>query len=339
MVEEVYRNIYRIGVVLPGNPLRELNSYFIRGEQSDLLIDTGFRRPACQEALEAGLQELGSDPARRDVLITHLHSDHSGMADLFSGPDRRIYMSDVDMGILKRFQLQKDPQVLHQRFIDEGFPLDLLKEIHRTNPAITEKMPEADPRLYAINDGDKIQAGSYTLETLLVPGHTPGNTMFYIRKEQVMFTGDHILFDITPNITHWRGLSDSLGDYLDQLRRVRDLPVKLALPGHRKPGNYRERIDSLLEHHKKRLSNALTIVQDNPGMTAYEIAGIMRWKIRAADWSSFPVIQKWFAVGECLSHLDYLKERGYVKYEIVDGVKKYYSTKMYPIADISGILR
>ena len=115
--------------------------------------------------------------------------------------------------------------------------------------------------------------------------------------------------------------------------------MKLALPGHRKPGNYRERIDSLLEHHSKRLSNALTIVQDNPGMTAYEIAGIMRWKIRAADWSSFPVIQKWFAVGECLSHLDYLKERGYVKYEIVDGVKKYYSTKMYPIDDISGILR
>ncbi len=137
MVEEVYRNIFRIGVVLPGNPLKELNSYFIRGEQSDLLIDTGFRRPACQEALEAGLQELGSDPARRDVLITHLHSDHSGMADLFAGPDRRIYMSDVDMGILKRFQLQRDPQVLHQRFIDEGFPLDLLKEIHRTNPAIT----------------------------------------------------------------------------------------------------------------------------------------------------------------------------------------------------------
>lgn len=32
MIEEVAKNIYRIGVVLPGNPLKELNSYFIRGE-------------------------------------------------------------------------------------------------------------------------------------------------------------------------------------------------------------------------------------------------------------------------------------------------------------------
>ena len=60
MVEEVYRNIYRIGVVLPGNPLRELNSYFIRGEQSDLLIDTGFRRPACRNLARIRHGEMSS---------------------------------------------------------------------------------------------------------------------------------------------------------------------------------------------------------------------------------------------------------------------------------------
>ena len=97
MIEEVCKNIYRIGVALPGNPLRELNSYFLRGDDRDLLIDTGFRRPVCREALQAGLDELGSDPARRDVLCTHLHSDHSGMADLFAGPGRRIYMGRTDL--------------------------------------------------------------------------------------------------------------------------------------------------------------------------------------------------------------------------------------------------
>ena len=324
MIEEVYKNIYRIGVVLPGNPLKELNSYFIRGKDSDLLIDTGFRRPVCREALEQGLRELESDPARRDVLATHLHSDHSGMADLFTGPDRCIYMSAVDIALLNRFNEEKDPFYRHSRFLEEGFPREVLLEVFRTNPAMTEKMPGMDGRLCGLEDGDILQVGDYRLETLLVPGHTPGNTMFYLRDQQIMFTGDHILFDITPNITHWQGFEDSLGSYLDQLRRVRDIPVRLALPGHRKTGDYRARIDSILDHHRRRINDALQIIEQHPGMSAYEIAGCMKWKIRAADWDSFPVVQKWFAVGECLSHLDYLLKRDRIRYEIAGRAKRYY---------------
>ena len=55
MVEEIAKNLYRIPVPLEGNPLRELNSYFIRGTDRDLLIDTGFRTKACLVALEDGL--------------------------------------------------------------------------------------------------------------------------------------------------------------------------------------------------------------------------------------------------------------------------------------------
>lgn len=324
MIEEVYKNIFRVGVVLPGNPLKELNSYFIRGDESDLLIDTGFRREACREALEQGLRELNSDPARRDVLVTHIHSDHSGMADLFAGPGRRIYMSDVDIKLFVSFFESKNPLSRHSRFLKEGFPEDMLMDIFKVNPAMTEKMPFVDPRLYPLHDGDCMKAGDYTLETILVPGHTPGNTMFYIRDHQIMFTGDHILFDITPNITHWEGFEDSLGNYLTQLQRVRELPVKLALPGHRQTGDYKARIDSLLKHHDRRIENAYTIVEQYPGMTAYEIAGLMKWKIRAANWETFPIIQKWFAVGECISHLDYLTARGRLYYQEADGVRRYY---------------
>ena len=45
MVKEMAKNIYRIEVPMPDNPLRILNSYFIRGEERDLLIDTGFPAP------------------------------------------------------------------------------------------------------------------------------------------------------------------------------------------------------------------------------------------------------------------------------------------------------
>ena len=72
VVEQVKENIYRLGVTLPQNPLRELNSYLIRGGERDLLIDTGFRRPECREALMAGITEAGSSTSRIDVLLLSL---------------------------------------------------------------------------------------------------------------------------------------------------------------------------------------------------------------------------------------------------------------------------
>ena len=55
MPREVMRNIYRIPVPLPNNPLRELNCYLIRGKDRS---DTGFRQETCRRALFDGLQEL-----------------------------------------------------------------------------------------------------------------------------------------------------------------------------------------------------------------------------------------------------------------------------------------
>ena len=59
MPEEIVSGIYRIPVPLVGNPLKELNAYLLKGEDGNLLIDTGFRQPGCREALFSGLRELG----------------------------------------------------------------------------------------------------------------------------------------------------------------------------------------------------------------------------------------------------------------------------------------
>ena len=59
MPNEILPDLYRIKIPLPGNPLRLLNSYVIKGEDRNLLIDTGFKMPECKEALATGLNELG----------------------------------------------------------------------------------------------------------------------------------------------------------------------------------------------------------------------------------------------------------------------------------------
>ena len=48
MIEEVYKNIFRIEVPLPGTPLKSLNAYCIVGGERALLIDTGFNLPECR---------------------------------------------------------------------------------------------------------------------------------------------------------------------------------------------------------------------------------------------------------------------------------------------------
>lgn len=127
-----------------------------------------------------------------------------------------------------------------------------------------------------------------------------------------MFTGDHILFDITPNITLWNFVEDSLGDYLKSLREADKYDVRLALPGHRETGDYHGRIAKLLQHHEERLDECCRVVYENPNSSVYEIAGKMKWRIRCNSWEEFPIDQKWFAVGECHSHLRHLETKGLV---------------------------
>ena len=58
MIERITEDLSCIKVPLPGNQLKELNAYLLRGSERSILIDTGFRREECHEALETGLNEL-----------------------------------------------------------------------------------------------------------------------------------------------------------------------------------------------------------------------------------------------------------------------------------------
>lgn len=327
MINEVAKNIYVIQVPLPNNPLKYLNSYFIRGDENDLLIDTGFRLPECAEALSAGLKELGYKPDRLDIAITHNHSDHVGMADLFVGKKRHIYMNAEELKNERKFLTGKTRVLSRECFLYAGMSGSLIDKISPKNPAETLAPPFLNEHFCGITEHDEIKVGDYSLKMINVPGHTPHNTMFWIEKEKIMFTGDHVLFDISPNITAWPEfkIRDSLGDYMKSLKYALSFPVKLALPGHRMTGNYHARIRELLEHHKRRLINSYTIIKTNPGLNANEIAGRMHWKIRAKSWDEFPMVQKWFAVGECIAHLDHLFVTGFIKREDHYGIWRYYA--------------
>ena len=324
MPEEIVPGIYRIPVPLIGNPLKELNAYLLKGEDGNLLIDTGFRQPACREALFAALRELGIRRGETEVLLTHLHSDHSGLAPEAAG-ERTIYISEVDRPTLDEYEYRENSwKNTDASFRREGFPLSLMASMSQTNPA-RSMAPPAGGHYRGLEDGEVLEKAGFRIECLLMPGHTPGQMCFWLPDRGILFTGDHVLFDITPNITSWPSMPDALGSYLDSLRKIRAFEPEFTLPGHRKSGNLKERVDQLIGHHQRRLEEALGAVRAHPGRGAYELAGYMTWKIRARSWADFPVAQKWFAVGECMSHLDHLSALGQIRRELVNGKAAYYA--------------
>lgn len=312
MAQRIAEDLWRLDVPLVGNPLKNLNSYLITGERS-LLIDTGFRQEPCREALERQLAEIGVDRDRMDIFLTHLHSDHTGLAPEFIRPGCRIYISRVDCPWMLGFNGEEVWREMNREYIGEGFTQAEMEELWDINPAKTAG--PADYEGYCVlDDGDQLTYGGHTLRCILTPGHTPGHLCLYEPDARWLFAGDHVLFHITPNICRWSGVPDSLGDYLDSLNKVRELPVDLLLPAHREEtGDLRARAEELAAHHAHRIGNALTAVRETPGLTAYEIAGRMAWSIRCRNWAEFPLTQKFFAVGEALAHLDYLTVRGQVR--------------------------
>lgn len=314
MPNEILPDLYRIKIPLPGNPLRLLNSYVIKGEDRNLLIDTGFKMPECKEALATGLNELEISMDKTDILLTHLHSDHSGLAPEFASESSRVFIGRDELPWMfgeSRLKLWLADNVKYKKagFSDEA--------VAHLDEAVSRGLA-SDPYFdrYTPLDGDEeLVYGGYCLRPVVTRGHTPMHMCFWMEEQKVMFTGDHVLFDITPNITEWGEMYDSLGEYLDSLQRVKKYDVRIALPGHRESGNFQERVDKLMQHHEERLDECLNIIKNNPGLTIYDISGKMKWKIRCNSWEDFPLGQKWFAVGECHSHVRHLECLGKVKIE------------------------
>jgi glyoxylase-like metal-dependent hydrolase (beta-lactamase superfamily II) len=306
MCEEVLPGLFRNKIPLPDSPLKYLNSYIIKDSSRSLIVDTGLNRKECLDAMQKGLAALGIDLAQSDIFITHLHADHFGLVSklatdttniLFSRPEKELMESWEGFGAMVDYAARS------------GFPENELE-------AALDKHPGAKygadwiPELKILDDGDRIDVADYHFKCVTTPGHTLGHTCLYDQDKKILLAGDHILIDITPNIQCWSDTANPLKDYLASLDKVHQLSVDLVLPGHRRLiDNPKARIEELKKHHAHRLDEVLNILKKGP-LSAFQMAAHMTWDIACESWDQFPVAQKWFALGEAISHLRYLEEDG-----------------------------
>lgn len=307
MINEVLPDIFCLKIPLPHNPLGVLNSYLIKGRERKLLIDTGFNWAECRSALLKGIAELGVSLEELEFLITHVHADHSGLLFDLAPPGAVVYASKRDADELRACFTESYWEKVDREFGLYGFPRNRVgSEANQIKSFISGH----ELGFVYLQEGLVLEAAGYSFTCIMTPGHSPGHVCLYDHKQKVLISGDHILPDISPNITLWPGVEDPLGDYLHSLDRIEQMDIELVLPGHR--GIIRDccgRIEELKEHHRARLDEVEEILKAG-AMDAYQVASRMTWDLSYSSWEEFPPFQRWFATGEAIAHLQHLLLKG-----------------------------
>jgi hydroxyacylglutathione hydrolase len=301
-------NEFPIHTLQVPNPFFEgRNCVYVIASDPVTLIDTGIATTRGFEALDLGLERLGlSLGSVGRVILTHKHIDHIGSAWRFqqhSGAEVLIHESECEAIAAVDPDGQRFRDLVAERMRAWKVPGDVAARPAKSASLRWEIAPAA-PR--ALVDGQCIELGRGVLEVIHTPGHTIGSVC--LRYGRYLFSGDHVLPDISPNIgggdMRHRGL---LGRYLDSLERIVQAAgdVEQVLPGHGAPfTNLHERCRELALHHRERLERVVAIVRDHPGQTVYEIAGRL-----FGDLEDFHVV---LGCAEAEAHLEYLVDRGSV---------------------------
>lgn len=325
-ITKLIDNIYMTTIDLPNNPLKAINIFIIKGNEGEksLILDTGFNQQSSKDAFEYIFEELNLNSDNTEIFLTHLHSDHTGLATYFFEKGMTIYASEVDSKLLNSSVLKEDPMwirtVKHAKM--QGLEQDNLDlEDHpgykyRPSSYVDYTIAEID---------HQIKVAGYNFQVIDIKGHTPGIIGLYDSDKKVLFCSDHILKKITPNITYWGSeFEDSLGHYFDSLEKVYKLEVDHLYSTHRDLiDNHRERIDEIRKHHKYRLDEALKAVENYGPCTVREVTKHMHWDISSKNWDDFPKSQKWFAAGEAHAHLEHLYALNQVSRTEIQGVLYY----------------
>jgi glyoxylase-like metal-dependent hydrolase (beta-lactamase superfamily II) len=168
-----------------------------------------------------------------------------------------------------------------------------------------------------IEDNTEIVINSESWKIIPTPGHAVDHISLYNEKKGVMLSGDNVI----KNVTTWLGKNSDIADYVNTIKRIRDLPnLKLLLPAHNRPiKNPKKRAQEILIHREERTEQVLEIVNKNPenGITPSQI-------IEELYPQGAKIIQRIGRGWVCLT-LKMLKEKNLVTY-----VREKKQIKFYP---------
>lgn len=303
---EVAEGIYQIQLPLPF-PLRIVHGYLLRDRDGWTIVDTGLHYPPGQAAWEAAFAKYGVEiQAIRQIVLTHAHPDHYGMAGWLSGiSGAPVLLSPIERDFVHATWMATGPQehAVADFFRSYGVPETLLKVVDADLVELRSMTQPHPTVMLDLLPATTLTIGKRIFQTIASPGHSDGHLALYCAEERLMLCGDAVLMKITPNVGRWSwGDRNPLATFLATLQQLGGIAVERALPGHGPViTNFRERIAQLIVHHEERLSQTEQAAEQ---IDAYQVC------MRIFPTHDLSSHQLRFAMAETLAHLEYLVSLG-----------------------------
>lgn len=324
---EVIPGIHQLKVPIPDNPLGFLNCYLVRGKNGWLMVDTGWYTHEAFSALEAGLKGMGLGFTDIEtIVVTHVHADHYGLAGRIKqvSPSTRLLAHRWEGDLIESRYI---------KFAELRNKMGVVLALHGVPPIDQSMLQSAsmpvlefvivtmpDQSLYG---GEVLSTGYFNLDVVWTPGHSPGHICLWESEHKILFSGDHILPGITPNISyHVQSGDNPLGDFINSLNKLRNLPARLVLPAHENIfSNLKERIEQIKQHHEERKAEICRAISHEP-QHAWYISSLITWNI-PVPWEKFSPLDRRIAVTETIAHLEFMRWEGSVERLLQDGTIVY----------------
>ncbi len=177
------------------------------------------------------------------------------------------------------------------------------------HPETLRRLPELPLKTRQIEDGEVLEIDHPgPLQALYTPGHAPGHLALFQPDARLLFAGDVVASRGTIAINPPDG---NMGQYLQSLRRLRDLDARALLPGHGPPEtDPRKLLAHYLEHRQKREKMVLKALQDYGPATAQKLVPHVYADAPKAVWP--------LAARSLLAHLEHLVEQGQARHSEAD---------------------
>jgi glyoxylase-like metal-dependent hydrolase (beta-lactamase superfamily II) len=211
-----------------------VNWYLVdAGEEGLVAVDAGL--PAYGDLMLEQFGALGRRPDEvRAVVLTHGHSDHTGLAKRFADSGARVLVHEEDLTLVQRPRPQKT----------DANPLAALRHgharrffWHMTRNGALRPTKLADAETYA--DGAELDVPG-SPRAIHTPGHTVGHCALHFAGHDVLFVAD-LLCTLNP-VTGQTGIQTFPPQFnvdtrqsVQSLNRIEDLSASRVLPGHGHP--------------------------------------------------------------------------------------------------------
>lgn len=241
---------------------------YILGTGKVAVIDPG---PPLSSHVDDVLAALGSGETVTHVLITHTHSDHSSLTARLQertgarsygfGPHGTVRPHDPTDRVDFSAYFTAAEKTRFDREWD-----DLPDEIKREGPDLDFRPEER------LGDGDVVHGGNWTVQAVHTPGHCSNHLCYYLREENSLLSGDHVMGWATSVVSPPDG---SMQDYLASLRKLLPLDAERYWPTHgpavTEPDRY---VRAFIAHREDRERQILDSLRDGPRRIADIVPGM-----------------------------------------------------------------